>query len=157
MRKKACSALGSILLAGAILIPGILFAVEETAVEEPEAVEPAAAEPATVEPAAMQPAAVEPATMDTGAKGSAEGPKKSYSAEVGNKLSRAATNLVRSGTEFYVQPMEAKRESGNSISMIWPGLGEGLGMFLTRVFGGAIEGVTCMVPFPNGWKPLLDE
>jgi hypothetical protein len=82
---------------------------------------------------------------------------KAYSREAGHKLARAATNLARSGTEFYVQPMEAKRESGKSIAMIWPGMGEAFGMFLTRLFGGCIEGVTFAVPFPNGWKPLLDE
>jgi len=152
MRKKTCPALGSILLAGVILIPGVLLAAEE-----PAAVEPVTVEPAAAEPAAAQPAAMAPAVVDTGAKGSAEGAGKSYSAEVGNKLSRGATNLARSVTEFYVQPMEAKRESGKSIAMIWPGLGEGIGMFLTRILGGTIEGVTCMVPFPNGWKPLLDE
>jgi hypothetical protein len=82
---------------------------------------------------------------------------KAYRREAGHKLQRAATNLARSGTEFYMQPMEAKSESGKTISMLWPGLGEACGMFLTRLLGGIIEGVTFAVPFPNGWKPLLDE
>jgi hypothetical protein len=66
-------------------------------------------------------------------------------------------NLARSGAEFYVQPMEAKRQSGRAISMAWPGMGEACGMFLTRLLGGCIEGATFAIPFPNGWKPLLDE
>ena len=82
---------------------------------------------------------------------------RAYSREAGHKLQRAATNLARSGTEFYVQPRDAKLESGKSISMLWPGLGEALGMFLTRMLGGIIEGATFAIPFPNGWKPLLDE
>ena len=82
---------------------------------------------------------------------------RAYSREAGHKLQRAATNLARSGTEFYVQPREAKLESGKSISMLWPGLGEAAGMFLTRLLGGIIEGVTFPIPFPNGWNPLLDE
>ncbi len=85
------------------------------------------------------------------------GPEERYMQEVGKKLKRAATNLARAGTELYVQPMEAKRVSGKSISMLWPGVGEALGMGLTRFAGGIIEGATCAVPFPNGWRPLLDE
>lgn len=85
------------------------------------------------------------------------GPEGTYMQEVGKKLKRAATNLARAGTELYVQPMEAKRVSGKSISMLWPGVGEALGMGLTRFTGGIIEGATCAVPFPNGWRPLLDE
>jgi hypothetical protein len=36
-------------------------------------------------------------------------------------------------------------------------MGEACGMFLTRLLGGCIEGATFAIPFPNGWKPLLDE
>ncbi|MCX6357916.1 MAG: hypothetical protein NT045_08615 [Candidatus Aureabacteria bacterium] len=82
---------------------------------------------------------------------------ESYSHQAGKKLARGGTNMARSVTEFYVQPMEAKRASGKSISMLWPGMGEGMGMFLTRVFGGMLEVVSFAVPFPNGWQPLLDE
>jgi hypothetical protein len=82
---------------------------------------------------------------------------KPYSQEVGIKLKRAVVNLARSGTEFYVQPLEARRQSGKAIAMVWPGMGEACGMFLTRLFGGCIEGATFAIPFPNGWKPLLDE
>ena len=67
------------------------------------------------------------------------GPEGTYMQEVGKKLKRAATNLARAGTELYVQPMEAKRVSGKSISMLWPGVGEALGMGLTRFTGGIIE------------------
>lgn len=82
---------------------------------------------------------------------------KPYSQEAGGKLKRAVVNLARSGAEFYVQPLEARRQSGKAISMVWPGMGEACGMFLTRLFGGCIEGATFAIPFPNGWKPLLDE
>jgi hypothetical protein len=82
---------------------------------------------------------------------------KPYAQEAGGKLKRAAVNLARSGTEFYVQPLEAKRQSGKAIAMAWPGMGEACGMFLTRLLGGCIEGATFAIPFPNGWKPLLDE
>jgi len=100
------------------------------------------------------------AAEQTGAGDSAQAKRPqapSYASEVGKKFTRASTNLARSVTEFYFQPVEAKRETGRSISMIWPGLGEAFGMFLTRIFGGAIEGATCMAPFPNGWQPLLNE
>ncbi len=82
---------------------------------------------------------------------------KSYPRQAAKKLSRGAINLARSGTEFYFQPKEARWRSGKKISMLWPGLGEGCGMFLTRLFGGLIEVVTFALPFPNGWKPILDE
>ncbi len=108
---------------------------------------------ASMEAEKEAPVAARPAAEN---EGKSEG-FKAYSREAGHKLARAATNLARSGAEFYVQPMEAKRESGNSVAMIWPGMGEAFGMFLTRLLGGCIEGVTFAVPFPNGWKPLLDE
>ena len=116
---------------------------------EGKAVEPGApAEPAVVKVDA-------PAPAPTGEK--APVTKGSYSDEVGKKLKRGVVNVARAGTEFYVQPMEAKRVSGKSISMLWPGVGEAFGMFLTRLMGGIIEGATCVVPFPSGWQPLLDE
>ncbi len=140
----ALSAIG-IVLAG-ILCVGIGFAAEEADTPGPASVEPGSGEKET--PAAASP------TAEQKDKSTAVKP---YSQEAGDKLKRAATNLVRSGTEFYAQPMEAKRQSGKAISMIWPGMGEACGMFLTRLFGGCIEGATFAVPFPNGWKPLLDE
>jgi hypothetical protein len=82
---------------------------------------------------------------------------KSYPKQAAKKLMRGATNLGRAGTEFYFQPVQAKKESGTSISMLWPGAGEAAGMFLTRLMGGLIEVVTFPAPFPNGWQPLLDE
>ena len=124
---------------------------------EEKAVEPGApAEPAAVKEEAPAVVKVDaPAPAPAGEK--APVTKGSYSHEVGRKLTRGVTNLARAGTEFYVQPMEAKRVSGKSISMLWPGAGEAFGMFFTRLFGGIIEGATCVVPFPNGWQPILDE
>lgn len=84
-------------------------------------------------------------------------PPPSYSQQVKIKLTRAVTNMGRAGSEFYVQPRQAKRETGKTSAMFWPGIGEGFGMCLTRVSGGLIELVTCAVPFPNGWQPILDE
>ncbi len=84
-------------------------------------------------------------------------PAKSYSQQVGLKLKRGVVNVLRAGTEIYVQPMAAKQASGKSISMLWPGIGEACGMFMTRLFGGIIEAATCIVPIPNDWQPLLDE
>lgn len=119
------------------------------AAEEEKAVEPRApAEIAIVPADAPGPAAApEMAPVAAG----------SYQSEVGKKLKRGVVNVLRAGTEVYVQPMEAKRVSGKSLSMLWPGFGEACGMFLTRLFGGIIEGATCVIPFPNGWQPLLDE
>ena len=82
---------------------------------------------------------------------------KSYSRQATKKLCRGVANLGRSVTEFYVQPKEAERLSGKKISRLWPGLGEASGMFLTRMMGGLIEAVLFPFPFPNGWKPLLEE
>ena len=117
-------------------------------VGEEKAIEPGApAEQAVVTADSPAPA---PAPENVPAAGS-------YKSEVGKKLKRAVTNVLRAPTEVYVQPMEAKRVSGERLSMLWPGVGEACGMFLTRLFGGIIEGATCVVPFPNGWQPLLDE
>lgn len=128
-----------------------------SAAGEESAVEPgAAAEPAAAKEEASAVVKVDaPAPAPAGEK--APVTMSSYSHEVGKKLKRGVVNVARAGTEFYVQPMEAKRVSGKSISMIWPGAGEACGMFLTRLFGGIIEGATCVVPFPNGWQPILDE
>lgn len=109
-------------------------------------------EPAAVEEAAAITPPGAPSAGETMAQ-----PAESYMSQAGRKLKRSCTNIGRSATEFYVQPMEAKRNSGKSISMAWPGMGEAFGMFMTRLFGGVIELVTCPVPFPNGWQPLLDE
>lgn len=84
-------------------------------------------------------------------------PEEPYSRQVGLKLKRGVVNVLRAGTEIYVQPMAAAQASGRSISMLWPGIGEACGMFMTRLFGGIIEAATCAVPIPNGWQPLLDE
>lgn len=119
----------------------------------------AAGEEKAVEPGAPAEPAV--ATVDSPASAAAEEKAPvaagSYASEVGKKLKRGVVNVLRAGTEFYVQPVEAKRVSGKSVSMLWPGAGEACGMFLTRLFGGIIEGATCVVPFPNGWQPFLDE
>lgn len=134
--------------------------IEAAAPAEPgEAAETAAGEPAAAKEAAVAPGEPSVMRVDTSAPppSADQGPKRTYMQEVGKKLTRALTNVARAGTELYVQPMEAKRVSGKSYSMIWPGAGEALGMGLTRLFGGIIEGATCVVPFPNGWQPLLEE
>lgn len=124
-----------------------------------EPVAAAAGEPAGAKEAVAAPEEPPVMRVDTSAPppSADQGPKRTYMQEVGKKLTRALTNVARAGTELYVQPMEAKRVSGKSYSMIWPGAGEALGMGLTRLFGGIIEGATCVVPFPNGWQPLLEE
>ena len=65
----------------------------------------------------------------------------------------------RSEVQGYLarRQVAAAQASGRSISMLWPGIGEACGMFMTRLFGGIIEAATCAVPIPNGWQPLLDE
>lgn len=136
----------SMALIGVFLCAGIGFAAEEADTSVPAPVEPG--NPEKEAPAALPPKP-EPAGKSTAVK--------PYSQEAGDKLKRAVINLARSGAEFYAQPMEARRQSGKAISMAWPGMGEACGMFLTRLLGGCIEGATFAVPFPNGWKPLLDE
>ncbi|MDD5556083.1 MAG: hypothetical protein PHN82_02410 [bacterium] len=147
----------SVLLAACLVLSGVCAAEgpdEEAAREAP---------PETVEPVPEPEAAAEEPVTGPEAVRMEEGPeaeaveKPSYRSEVGRKLRRGAVNLCRAGTEFYVQPMEARRTGGSPYAMFWPGIGEASGMFLTRMFGGLIEVVTCAVPFPNGWEPFLDE
>lgn len=133
-------------LACILLCAGLGFAAEEAGTSVPASVEPGGPE--------KEIPAVSPPKVEKDEKSTAVKP---YSQEAKDKLKRAVVNLARSGTEFYVQPLEAKRQSGKAISMAWPGMGEAGGMFLTRLLGGCIEGATFAVPFPNGWKPLLDE
>jgi hypothetical protein len=85
------------------------------------------------------------------------GALRSYGNHVVEKFARGATNMARAGGEFYAQPVEARRESGSAVAALWPGLGEGLGMCLTRIIGGGLEMGLAPFPFPNGWQPLLDE
>jgi len=102
--------------------------------------------------------AAEPAAEEVAVVAEEGEPADSYFKKAWRKLSCGAMNIARAGTEFYVQPMEAKRVSGSDYAALWPGIGEAFGMFLTRIMGGMIDVVTSPVPFPNDeWKPLLDE
>jgi hypothetical protein len=140
------------LMLGCAVSMGIVCADDEEGEEAP------VAEPATHEAPAV---AAEPAAQEqlpaAGEQAKEEAPAGSYLKNVGRKLSCGATNVARAGTEFYVQPMDAKRVSGTNMAALWPGIGEAFGMFLTRLMGGMLDVVTSPVPFPNGWKPLLDE
>ena len=141
-----------------ILIAGVAALADEAAVEK------AAAEKAAVEKAAAGRAVAEKAAVEKAVAGKEPAAKtarmdavKSYFGHVRNKFTIGATNMLRSGTEFYYQPVEAKNKTGKDISMLWPGLGEAFGMALTRLLGGAIDAATSPLPFPNGWQPILNE
>ena len=83
---------------------------------------------------------------------------KTYGGKVANKMKIGAVNVVRAPAEFFIQPMDARHKSGDNVSMLWPGLGEASGMFLTRLFAGIIDVATSAVPFPKPhWEPFMNE
>lgn len=70
------------------------------------------------------------------------------------KFGRGMANIVISPGELYTQPVLLMKDQADSTA-IFGGLLKGVAMFLVREVVGVYEVVTFPIPFPKGYRPII--
>lgn len=89
------------------------------------------------------------------APASAESRAAAVAQAIGHKCLRGTANLATGWVELVKQPYLVGKREGWVIGAT-RGPFDGLGLFVARTLGGAYEILTCPLPVPPGYQPLLE-